>query len=80
MVAVSAYLFQGFIHNVPSCCYFFLLADSVYAVQCLVFYHGVPLRFHEEDMVRSGQIQPSNVSDNVTAFGQLLHSIRLAGS
>ena len=56
MAVVSTYLFQGFVHNIPSRCDLFLLTDSVDAVQSLVLYHGVPLRLHEENVVRSGQI------------------------
>ena len=51
---ISAYLFQAFLHNVPSGCDLFLLSDPIYAVKCLVFYHGIPLRLHEEDMICSG--------------------------
>ena len=80
MAVVSTYLFQGFVHNVPSRCDLFLLTDSVDTVQGLVLYHGVPLRFHEEDMVRSGQIQSGGVSDNVTNFGQFPRRIRVLGS
>ena len=54
MVMISTYLFQGLVDNVPSRCDLFLLTDSVDAVQCLVLYHGIPLRLHEEDMVCSG--------------------------
>ena len=50
----STYLFQGLVDNVPSCFDLFLLTDSVDAVQGLVLYHGIPLRLHEEDVVRSG--------------------------
>ena len=79
MVVGSTYLFQGLVHNVSSRCDLFLLTDSVDAVQCLVLYHGVPLRLHEEDVVCSGQIQSRGVSDNVTGFGQCARRIRGLG-
>ena len=80
MAVGLTYHFQGIVHNVPGRCDLFLLTDSVYAVQCLVLYHGVPLRLHEEDMVCSGQIQSRNVSGNITAFGQHLRHVRVPGS
>ena len=80
MAVVSRYLFQGFIYNVPSRCDLFLLTDSVDAVHGLVLYHGIPLRFHEEDVVCNGQIQSGSVSDNMTAFGQYPRRLRVPGS
>lgn len=53
-VLVCSYLFQGILHNVPSGGDFFLLSDSVYTVERLVLYHGVPLRLHEENMICGG--------------------------
>ena len=54
MVAILAYLFYGLVDNISSGCDLFLLTDSVHTVHCLVLYHGIPLRLHEEDMVCSG--------------------------
>ena len=51
---ILSYLFQGILHKVPSGGDFFLLSDSVYTVKCLVLYHRVPLRLHEENMICGG--------------------------
>lgn len=53
---VLAYLFQGFVHDVPCGCDLFRLSDSVYTVKCLVLYHGIPLRLHKKNMICGGQI------------------------
>lgn len=75
MTVILAYLFQGIVHNVPSRRDLFLLSDSIYAVKCLILYHGIPLRLHEEDMICSGQVQPGGINNNVR--GRLSNDQRL---
>ena len=64
MGALLAYFFYGLIHNISSGCDLFLLTDSVHAVECLVLYHGIPLRLHEENVVCGGQVQSKGISNN----------------
>lgn len=59
----KTYLFQSLTHNIAGSSNLLLLANSVDAIKGLVLEHGIPLRFHEKDMVGGCQVQSGTISN-----------------
>ena len=61
------YLFQSTIDNIADSSDLFHLPNPVHSVKRLVLKHGIPLRFHEKDVVCGGECQSGKSQFQITS-------------